>query len=385
MSSRKNIVDFTVGTDSEFLIVHPRTNRLVLAEDYVTLEDDLGKDANGRSWEVRSLPSKNPVTVVQSIKDIMQKAVIDNPEFFGWKWVAASFFKGLPLGTHVHFGLNKRIINPKDACEQFLDHYVGAITLLLEDKKEGVARRAYDKSPAGHDVSYGKAGQFRNKNWGFEYRTPSCCMGSPYAMSAIMALSKVVMFEAINNPSFKPKVFVNSEDFVTVNKDKIRKLFHQIWTDVKKMKLYPMFRQQIDLIHYLVNNKLTWNTKGDIKESWGIINPSKYIKSSKITLNNIWSKWEGNANGLEIERQPERAKVKPKKEEPFSFAKWVEEGKVIEPMEIEPMKVVTPKRNSKKKVEKFYEFTPSWDNGDNSVHETDLFYSGQRNFIKGRK
>lgn len=289
----KNIKDFTIGTDTEFLCV-AKTGKLIHAGDFADKTDDLGADANGRTFEVRSKPSNSPIEVINSIKTIMQEAVIDNPTYYEWKWLASSFIKGLPLGCHLHYAINKNLINPKDACV-FLDNYVGAVTILLEDREQGLARRAYNTSPGGNPVSYGKAGDFREKKnyGGFEYRTPSSCLGSPHAMKALLCLGKAVLFQVINDKSFSPTRFVMPEDYTNMNQEKVRRCFISLWSDVKKLSLYKEYHKHLDLIPFLVKNNLTWLPKKniDVKKAWGILHP-KFIGSDRISLNTIWNKVE---------------------------------------------------------------------------------------------
>jgi len=269
----KNPYDFTIGTDSEFIITND-TGRLIRADNYVDEDNDLGCDGNGAIWEVRSNPSKNPVEVVAGIREIMRKAIKNTPNIYNWKWLGGSFVKRSPLGTHVHFNIPKNIISAKDACSQFLDHYVGSISLLLENRKQGLARRAYNKSPGGHNVSYGKASDFRDgkSHGGYEYRTPSSAIHSPSSMHIILCLSKAVMYSAINQKSFRPKTYVKPDDFVTMNTEKIRAIFPEIWEDIQSLQLYKEYQSYLDIIPYLVKNNLTWHYKRtSMKESWDII------------------------------------------------------------------------------------------------------------------
>lgn len=273
----KDLIDFSVGTDAEFIMINPKTGRIVNSGDYAGLEDALGKDANCKTWEIRSKPSNDPLKVVESIRGIMQSAINNNPMYFDIRWVSGSYCKNLPLGIHIHFGLKKDDIKPEKAMP-YLDNYVGAVSLLLENKNEGLLRRLYDKSPGGNPVSYGKMSDFRLKPHGFEYRPISSCIHSPHATAAILCLSKAVMFEVMNNPNFKALNIVEPNDFVTMNTAKIRDRFDDIWEKIQKLQLYPLYKEQIDTIHYLVKNNLSWNQGDDFKQNWGIVNLNKIVQ-----------------------------------------------------------------------------------------------------------
>jgi hypothetical protein len=275
MVKNKEIIDFTIGSDTELILVNAQTGKLVKAGDYLNANSRLGVDANGRTAEIRSKPSKCPLEVVESVKAYMQEAVNDLPQLFSWKWLSGSFVKGYPIGNHTHFKIkyDKKYL-------PYLDNYIGAISLLLEPKNEGIQRRKYDKSPGNNAVSYGKMSDIREKNYGgFEYRVSSSCISSPYTFSAMLCLAKAIMYEALNNPSFKPLEFIEPDDFITVNQNKIRRFFPQLWKDITKLTLYPKYKKHIDIIKYLVVNNKTWQQgKGEIKRNWGIKDFSKFIK-----------------------------------------------------------------------------------------------------------
>lgn len=277
MVKNKEIIDFTIGTDVELILVNPKTGRIVHAADYFNSNSPFGADSNGRTAEIRSKPSKCPLEAVRSIKTYMQDAVNGCPQSFSWKWLGGSFVKGYPIGFHAHAGLknyNYKTLLP------VLNNYVGAISLLLEPKKEGVSRRLYNKTPGGNACEYGRMSDVREKKHGFEFRSASSCISSPYTLASMLCLFKAVIYEQINNASFRPAEFIEAEDFVTVNQAKVRRFFPQIWQDITKLTLYPRYKKQLDLIKYLVDNNKTWQQgKGEIKTNWGIKDFSKFLKS----------------------------------------------------------------------------------------------------------
>lgn len=266
-SLSKNPKDFLMGTDSEYIIRSGR--KVIKASDYVSIEEPFGRDANGFIFEVKSEPG-DPVQVVESLKNILNSGAQKFPELTEFNWQAGSFVCGQPLGGHIHFGIKKMIISPEDAAKQFLDHYVGAVSVLLEDKKQGLSRRAYNLSPGGNKVSYGKSGDVRLKKHGFEYRTCSSFMTSPEVAKGILCLGKVVMFEVINNPSFSPRVYIEPEDFVQMNIEKIRARFDSLWADIQRMILYPKYRQELRVVYDLIVNGKSWVSRRDMKDTWGI-------------------------------------------------------------------------------------------------------------------
>lgn len=276
----EKIVDFTIGADPEFSCSHKR--RLVSASRWVSDDNslDFGRDGNAVTFELRPWPSKNPLQIVNNIRGIFVRQVIREPEFLKFKWVSGSWHKGYPLGGHVHFGLTNTQVNHYNAVET-LDHYVGSLSLLLENREDALKRR---------EDSYGHMGDMRVQNWGFEYRPMSSWISTPYVAAAMLCLSKTVMYEMLNNSNFEWHKFVMPEDFTKCNQTKLRELFPKIWSDITKMHLYQTYKPYIDLIYHLVKNKLTWLNRNDLKDCWGIINMKQCI-GEKVNVDVLWNRF----------------------------------------------------------------------------------------------
>jgi hypothetical protein len=281
----EKVIDFTIGADPEFACVHKR--RIVNACDYVEDDSsvDFGCDGNNITFELRPAPSKNPIQIVNNIRDIFVRQVIKQPEFLKFKWVAGSWHKGYPFGGHVHFGLTNNQIRHSDAVE-FLDHYVGACCLLIEKQSDARNRRCDD---------YGHMGDMREQYWGFEYRPMSSWLSTPYVAAAMLCLSKTVMYEVMNNSKFKWHKFVVADDFPKCNQARLIQHFPAIWDDITKMHLYQTYKPYIDLIYYLVKNKLTWLNTNDMKDCWGIINMAPCI-GEKVGVDVLWNRYNLELN-----------------------------------------------------------------------------------------
>lgn len=279
----EKVIDFTVGADPEFCCEFRR--KVVISGDWVSTDEslDFGSDGNGKTFEIRPAPSKNPLQIVHNIHDIFIRQVIRQPDFLKFKWVSGSFHKGYPLGGHVHFGLKKSQIDYAVAIE-FLDHYVGSICLLLERRKDAYARRNRG------DYSYGLMGDMRTQDWGFEYRPMSSWLSSPYVAAAMLCLSKTVMYEVMNNEKFEWRKFVVADDFAKVRQSKVIEKFPEIWKDITKMHLYQTYKPYLDLIYFLISNKLTWLTNTDMKDCWGIIDMKPCV-TSKVNVDLLWNRF----------------------------------------------------------------------------------------------
>ena len=275
-----NLIDFTIGADPEFAC--SQHGRIISAEDYVEVGDGegFGADGNHVTFELRPAPSNNPLEIVNNIRNIFIQQVIKQPKFLDFTWVSGSWYKGYALGGHVHFGLSNSQINQCDAVK-ILDSYVGSLCLLIEKKVDAQKRRR---------TRYGCMGDMRIQDWGFEYRPMSSWLSSPYVAAAMLCLSKAVMYEIMNNSEFQWNTYVTPSDFQKVDQDRLRKEFPKIWKDITKLHLYQAYKPYIDLIYFMIKNKLTWLPKTDMKQCWGIMD-MKQLLSSKIGVNVLWNRY----------------------------------------------------------------------------------------------
>jgi hypothetical protein len=281
---------FTLGADPEFCCVDGR--ELVESSCHANDFDQFGCDGDGITFEVRPEPSTNPLEIVSSIHDIFVRKLMSAPIFHRFTWKAGSYYADRALGGHIHFGI-KNTIYPTNMALSILDNYLGSISILLENTKQGIKRRVH-----GH---YGRMGDFRNQDHGFEYRTCASWLTSPYIAAALLCLGKILMYEALNNPKFTPKTYVVADDFNAMNVDKIRKSFPEIWKEITQMALYQHYKPYVDLIYFIVTKKLSWFPQVPMKEAWGLFQP-EIIDSGKVKLDMIWYKFNNHA--IDLSNQP---------------------------------------------------------------------------------
>lgn len=276
------VIDFTIGADPEFLCVDNRGRTVPSSSALAdSNNDEFGCDGNGTTYELRPEPSRNPMKIVNNIRDIFIRQTIEQPKFLGYKWIAGSWHNRYPLGGHVHFGLTKNQIDHPTAVN-FLDHYVGLISLLLENPVQGRRRRS---------DGYGHMGDMRNDHdWGFEYRPMSSWLSSPYVAAAMLCLSKTVMFEVMNNPKFQWHKFALPEHFESVDHPKILAKFPEIWKDITKMHLYQHYKPYLDFIYFLVSNKLSWLSTNSMRDTWGVVSMEPCL-TDKVGIDFIWNRF----------------------------------------------------------------------------------------------
>jgi hypothetical protein len=286
MSLPKNFIDFTIGADPEFLCVKG-ASEIIRAGDVVDDPESglIGADGNGVTFEARPQPSEDPLEVVTNIHRIFSGLVQEKPEFNSYRWIAGSHAYQYPLGGHIHFGLRGDKVSARDGTN-LLSQYVGCLTLLMENKAQGQKRRG----------SYGGMLEYREQDYGFEYRTPASWLTSPHVAAAVLCLSKTVLFELLNNKSFDPQNRFNEDDFYRMDVDKVREKFPEIWKEITKMKLYQPLKPYIDTIHHCVVNKLNWFPKGGLKEAWGIMDVVGSVPKTQVTLETIWARYNQSLN-----------------------------------------------------------------------------------------
>lgn len=289
MALRKNTIDFTIGADPEFLC--KEGNKIICSEDaladYNNYETEkFGSDGGGVAFEVRPSPSKDPLVIVNNILRIFTSFTKKEKKFLKFNWLAGSCQEDktdnlkCPIGGHIHFGVKDNIY---DSCIHLSNH-VGAISLLIEDKKEALVRRG--------DCEYGGSEDYRVQAFGFEYRTLSSWLTSPYIAAAILCLSKTVMFEVINNRSYNYDYCFGPSDFTRMDTFKIKEKFPKIWENITKMALYQKYKMYIDILYFLVTNNLTWYPRMSMKEAWGLTKSTTgSICLTPTDLGAIWQRY----------------------------------------------------------------------------------------------
>jgi hypothetical protein len=277
MTIKKNIVDFTMGADPELLCFDGV--EVIRGDTIVDEYEDsdyakFGVDGNGINFEIRPSPNKNPLKLVSNIRNIF----LSRPKLHKYCFLAGSCKHSLPLGGHIHFGIKGHQINSLTAT-LMLSQYLAPLGILIEDKKEAHERR--------YIHGYGHYNDFREQEHGFEYRTLSSWLTSPYIAASILCLAKTIMFEALNNPDFQPEEFVTELDINRSKFDSLLKKFPEIWKAITKMQLYQGYKPHIDLLYYLINNKRTWYLEGSVNAAWGLTDPTPY-DSAKVGIDTLW-------------------------------------------------------------------------------------------------
>ena len=274
--------NFTIGADPEFVCLD-QFGKIIHASDVVDDDDEtpseFGHDGCESVFEVRPSPHVNPPTVINRIRNIFLNSIRLHPELLQYRWTAGSVVNGHPIGGHIHFGISD-YTNNYQYIVSILDVYLGLPLLLLEKVNEAKNRRK---------KSYGKKGDFRDPDYGLEYRTPSSWLVSPQIAVAALCLAKTIVYEYLNT-NFHSVITINSinkTDFNQVYRNKLKKIFYSVWPHITRMQLYPKYQSYINLIYFLILHNRTWHPYGDLKQTWGLVDSS--LENRLISMRCIWS------------------------------------------------------------------------------------------------
>ncbi len=294
--------EFLIGADPEFCCLNGK--KLVNGYHYIGNEDAaFGMDGGGIVFEARPNPSENPLEVVVNIQNIIQSQVLRQQKLANLNWCAGSVCRVsgydeaedgpnrsvYPLGGHIHFGV-KGYPNLSSSsgsgdnygsATSFLSQYVGACSVLIEKPKDARSRRR----------DYGGFMDYRPTLYGFEYRTPSSWLTSPYVSAAMLCLAKAAMHEYMYVSSANPKR-VSGRD-ISLCSAALRRKFPDIWKEITHFQLYQEYKPYIDLIYFLVDNNLNWFPKCNFQTAWGV-SDLKDLTKHKISLDLIWARYRAN-------------------------------------------------------------------------------------------
>lgn len=173
---------FTIGADPEYVLTDNASNYQYANQLYLTTLEACGCDLSGRQMELRASPSRFVLDIVASILETLRWQVVKYPATLYFNWRAIGLMGNDGCGGHVHFARkNKdRASNVKslDAMSSYMINY---------DFLPG----AKDRSTASR---YGRAGDVRNTSYGYEYRTLSTWLNSPFSAYIAMVAAKLAMY-----------------------------------------------------------------------------------------------------------------------------------------------------------------------------------------------
>lgn len=295
--------DFMMGADPELRF------KGIKATDCVQFEGKFGTDGpHSQIGELRPDPKFCPVNLSWEIESILRAGFKSYKRIQNVPWLAGSMQDGQALGGHVHFG-TKHTDPTFPFILDALDKLLAPVSLMLENSESAHSRRSgtgYGKLACDSKGKPSAGGRgFETKDYGgFEYRSPASWIVSRQITTGILALSKVIAFEAYNmkhNRHFERQLkcitrddtFMNS--YSSANKKHFITIIPTIHRIVSSFALYPRYEKYINVLFQLIYQGRDWNDSVDMKKRWSIVPTIKKdtVEQKKIVplrLEELWTK-----------------------------------------------------------------------------------------------
>ncbi|HOQ10574.1 MAG TPA: hypothetical protein PLG09_10670 [Syntrophomonadaceae bacterium] len=273
-------IEVKMGADPEFMILNSKTGKMISASEFFPRDGIVGCDniriPNRQQRpvaEVRPKPDSSPLELVANIRQALTSASRLAP-YRNTRWIAGSQpVNGYSVGGHIHFS-NIRL---DGGLLRALDNYLGIPVFLIENPATAAKRRK----------KYGLLGDYRLKeHGGFEYRTLGSWLVSQKIATAVLCLAKIVA----NRYAEIPQNYLNTAEaqraFYKGDQDFFRPMFNSIWTNLEKLDLYELYREELQIIPEMIRNSVIWDEKSDLRRGWKLGQPLKknYNESDKPGL-----------------------------------------------------------------------------------------------------
>jgi hypothetical protein len=287
----------------------------------------------------------DPIAHVSVIENILKGGYKKFQKLQNRPWLAGSMQEGHSLGGHIHFG---------STCDEYLDLKLTAldkllapVVMMLENEESAKQRRGTEY---GKLASHGGSFKETNRGYktrhnqskplhhgGFEYRPLPSWLVSKSVANSIMALAKVICFQAHNKKlhrhlwvqlKFVPfsTKFYNS--FMGCDKKFFAPMIPTIYRIVRSFKLFPQYSQYIDHAFQLIKQGRNWEEKLDLKKRWNII-PSIRQTQKSGSLYTLNDAWDLNVN-LKLKPKSKRIILSLDEDEEESAPKWAGSvGKIV--------------------------------------------------------
>lgn len=282
--------DTLIGADPEFFACTEKKDKIISANLLIgnkSVSSKFGTDGNSRIFEIRPDPDKDPFVVVNNIYKIL-KSNLDAPEYRHINFLSSSYFDQQPAGGHIHLEIPKEFYKGNDCCVFNSRNYIPLVNyisfpLFIIDHNVNRNNRV---SLGG----YGSLYEYRDQNWGIELRSPGNWLSSPHSAIIALCLAKMVIYEYLNNKDSCK--YRDSIDYgLMYDKPGMKKLIsvynEKIKNELFSMKLYPLYKKQIDMLDGLIQNNLSWCSTKSFREAWGL-KPAEKIKIKHSNLQSIW-------------------------------------------------------------------------------------------------
>ena len=208
----KIVEGITLGCDPEFFLVATNGD-IVHPGRFFRKYHQLGYD--GMLAEIRPLPALDEYGLTDNIGNLLAEAdqKMRQKGFRDIRMLAASHYKGLTAGFHLHFGLPAEVLGVEEIKKRVLsqivralDYYVAIPGVIHEGIKDSQRRCAAF-------LPYGKVGDFRMDHRTLEYRVAGgALLKHPVLTRGLIALGATVVEDAISRIKHCTNDFQNLEN-----------------------------------------------------------------------------------------------------------------------------------------------------------------------------
>lgn len=190
----------TLGCDPELFLINEQTGNVINASRYFRRMDQVGFD--GMLLEFRPNPHLTEDGVTLNLYNLIKttRATLNrHTEGRQVGILAASCYRGMSAGFHLHYGLPKALTSFNSQAKNLarimtvaFDYYIGIPSIIPEGNAD-YSRRTHP------NYLYGKPGGFRVNGKTFEYRLPGgILMAHPLLARGILALGAVVVEDLVS-------------------------------------------------------------------------------------------------------------------------------------------------------------------------------------------
>jgi hypothetical protein len=182
--------------DPELVLLDRNEPTVIAADNYLVRTAKFGVDGHRYIAELRPEPAETPKDLVTNLRRTL---AFGGQPILDLKWLAGPFKHKKPLGGHIHFGS----VYMDERIREALDGYLPILLSHIEDEKEATLRRCTTRYEGivqrDRGVPYGLLGDFREKKWGFEYRTPSSFILTPAITRGVLTAAKAIVLEELES------------------------------------------------------------------------------------------------------------------------------------------------------------------------------------------
>jgi glutathione synthase/RimK-type ligase-like ATP-grasp enzyme len=268
--------DITIGCDPELLLKDKVNNTLIPASMLLKNDAKLGLDdrtieASKQYYpilELRPDPSKDPIEVYQSIKEIIKElgeiVDYDNVGIYSGSTPITNYW----LGGHIHFGMR-----PNSKLLRTFDNYLAIPIMYISNTT--TLRQRYK--------FYGYLSHFRTKDYGgFEYCTLSSWLLNKDIIKGVLSLAKLISIEYPRLDKNYLRTYLDYKSYYSVKKDYFKDALVQIINDIKQTDSYQQYKEYIDYLIKMIENNDQWYEAQDIKEVFHITSSNAIYQLDNI-------------------------------------------------------------------------------------------------------